>query len=83
MMKIKFWKVEAAGNDFIMIDYRKPFFRESLSRVAILLANRRLGIGGDGVIFIEEKSGVDFFMAYYNADGTGPVRKVYEGIIEI
>jgi diaminopimelate epimerase len=73
MMKIKFWKVEAAGNDFIMIDYRKTPFRESLSRVAIRLANRRLGIGADGVIFIEENESVDFFMAYYNADGTGPV----------
>jgi len=56
-----------------MIDYRKPFFRESLSSVAIRLADRRLGIGADGVIFIEEKESVDFFMAYYNADGTGPV----------
>lgn len=73
MMKIKFWKMEAAGNDFIMIDYRKPLFRKSLSKVAIRLANRRLGIGADGVIFIKEKEKVDFFMAYYNADGTGPV----------
>lgn len=73
MMKIKFWKVEAAGNDFIMIDYRKTIFRESLFKMAIRLTNRRLGIGADGVIFVEEKSGVDFLMSYYNADGTGPV----------
>lgn len=72
-MDIQFWKVEAAGNDFIMIDYRKPFFSKKQSDVAIRLADRRLGIGADGLIFIENYTDTDFFMGYYNADGSGPV----------
>ncbi len=73
MLDVTFWKVEAAGNDFVMIDYRKPFFKNKLSETAIRLTNRRLGIGADGVIFIENAPGADFFLAYYNADGSGPV----------
>ncbi|MBU1063719.1 diaminopimelate epimerase [bacterium] len=72
-MEVQFWKVEAAGNDFIMIDYRIPFFSEKLSDVAIRLTDRRLGIGADGMILIESHPDVDFFMGYYNADGSGPV----------
>jgi len=72
-MDIQFWKVEAAGNDFIMIDYRKPLFSEKQSDVAIRLADRRFGIGADGLIFIENRTDADFFMGYYNADGSGPV----------
>ncbi|HCK99101.1 MAG TPA: diaminopimelate epimerase [Candidatus Marinimicrobia bacterium] len=73
MMNVKFWKIEAAGNDFVIIDHRKPLFTEKLADIAIRLADRRLGIGGDGVIFIEEREDIDFFMGYYNADGSGPV----------
>ncbi|MDO9548720.1 MAG: diaminopimelate epimerase [Candidatus Marinimicrobia bacterium] len=72
-MEIQFWKVEAAGNDFIIIDYRTPFFSEKLPDVAIRLTDRRLGIGADGIILIESHPDVDFFMGYYNADGSGPV----------
>ncbi|MBN2601611.1 MAG: diaminopimelate epimerase [Candidatus Marinimicrobia bacterium] len=72
-MEVQFWKVEAAGNDFIMIDYRTPVFSEKLSDIAIRLTNRRLGIGADGMILIESHPEVDFFMGYYNADGSGPV----------
>lgn len=71
-MEIRFWKVEAAGNDFIMIDYRTPFFLERLSDVAMRLTDRRLGIGADGMILIERRPDADFFMGYYNADGSGP-----------
>ena len=73
MQDIRFWKVEAAGNDFVMIDYRKPFYKGRLADLAVLLTNRRLGIGADGVIFIKNVTGADFYMAYYNADGSGPV----------
>lgn len=72
-MDVKFWKVEAAGNDFIIIDHRQPFFRETLSEVARNLTHRRLGIGADGLILIERSPEADFFMNFYNADGSGPV----------
>ncbi|MGC9363645.1 MAG: diaminopimelate epimerase [Fidelibacterota bacterium] len=72
-MKVTFWKVEAAGNDFIIIDYRMPFLKEQPAELARRLTHRRLGIGADGLILIERSPGVDFFMNFYNADGSGPV----------
>jgi len=72
-MEIQFWKVEAAGNDLIMIDYRKHVCFENVSDIAIRVTNRRLVIGADGMILIESHPDVDFFMGYYNADGSGPV----------
>src|SRR5439155_10469749 len=33
------------------------------------LCNRRFGIGGDGVMFLQEVDNYDFEMIYYNADG--------------
>lgn len=72
-MKVTFWKVEAAGNDFVIIDHRKPIFRGKLSEIARNLTHRRLGIGADGLILIEYSPEADFFMNFYNADGSGPV----------
>lgn len=51
-----------------MIDNREELI--SLSSEAIAnLCHRRFGIGADGLILITEAGGVDFGMAYYNADG--------------
>ena len=72
-MDVKFWKVEAAGNDFILMDNRKLLFKDDLSGWAVRLTNRRLGIGADGLILIENHPEADFFMNYRNADGSGPV----------
>ena len=72
-MDVTFWKVEAAGNDFILVDNRSKIFRNDLADRAIRLTNRRLGIGADGLILIENHPGADFFMNYWNADGSGPV----------
>jgi diaminopimelate epimerase len=73
MVDLQFWKVDAAGNDFVMIDCRKAVFNGKLSNLAMHLADRRYGIGADGIIFIQSAPDADFFMAYYNADGSGPV----------
>jgi len=72
-MDIRFWKIEAAGNDFIVVDYREPFFVEAIPAVARRLTDRQMGIGADGLILIESHAESDFFLGYYNADGSGPV----------
>lgn len=55
-MKVEFCKYSATGNDFIVIDNRKlglktsgPKAKESWAR----LCHRRLGIGADGVLLVE------------------------------
>ena len=67
-MTITFHKYEGAGNDFVLLDGRGPLPELSPDFVA-LLCNRRLGIGADGLMVVEEAAGYDFRMRYFNADG--------------
>ncbi len=68
-MKISFQKYQGTGNDFVILDNRK---KESpgLSASHIRhVCDRRFGVGGDGLMLLNEKEGYDFEMKYYNADG--------------
>ncbi len=68
-MNIKFYKYQGAGNDFILIDNRKNAVNHQDPQLIARLCDRRFGIGGDGIMFLQEKAGYDFEMVYYNADG--------------
>lgn len=68
-MKIHFYKYQGAGNDFILIDNRTLNFDHQRPEVISSLCDRRFGIGGDGIMFLQNKEGFDFEMVYYNADG--------------
>ena len=70
---ILFWKVEAAGNDFVMVDNRENNFDCSNKGLIAKMCHRRFGIGADGLIEIFPDKGYDFKMKYYNSDGSGPV----------
>ncbi|MBN2280989.1 MAG: diaminopimelate epimerase [Candidatus Marinimicrobia bacterium] len=71
-MSIQFWKLEAAGNDFIMIDNRSGFFDPFNQKLIEALCHRRFGIGADGLISVTRPSGYDLEMKYFNSDGSGP-----------
>ncbi|MBW6500084.1 MAG: diaminopimelate epimerase [Bacteroidales bacterium] len=64
-----FNKYQGTGNDFIIIDNRKAVFNPGDSVLVSRLCDRRLGIGADGLILIEEADGFDFRMTYFNSDG--------------
>jgi diaminopimelate epimerase len=66
---IHFWKMNGAGNDFVMLDNRD--LRHDLTRDQIAaLCDRHRGIGADGLLAVEPaQNGADFRMRYYNADG--------------
>ncbi|XWN37942.1 MAG: diaminopimelate epimerase [Balneola sp.] len=73
MKDLSFYKMEGAGNDFIVIDNRELKF--SLERIIALtpaLCNRRFGIGADGLLALENAQieNVDYTMIYRNADGS-------------
>ena len=68
-MTIKFYKYQGAGNDFILIDNRKNVVDHQDPPFIARLCDRRFGIGGDGIMFLQDKAGYDFEMVYYNSDG--------------
>ncbi|MDI9318941.1 MAG: diaminopimelate epimerase [Phycisphaerales bacterium] len=65
---IHFYKYQGTGNDFVLIDNRTQKIELSQEQIAFL-CNRRMGVGADGLMLLEEAVGFDFTMVYYNADG--------------
>lgn len=71
MRTINFYKLTAAGNDFVLIDNRDNIVTEDKhSALALKLCDRRYCIGGDGLILLEKSNKADFRMRYYNSDGS-------------
>lgn len=73
MKQIDFYKFEAAGNDFILIDRRKFLKnknKRSLSLITKRCCRRKEGIGADGMLFIESAKKDDFKMRIFNSDGS-------------
>ena len=72
-MKISFTKMQGCGNDYVYIDGGKEIIpQEKKSELAVKVSDRHLGIGSDGLIFINpvEDPEIDFEMEMYNADGS-------------
>jgi diaminopimelate epimerase len=68
-MPLHFFKYQGTGNDFIILDNR-DWNNNALSTERIkFLCDRRLGIGADGLMLLNSRSGYDFEMKYYNSDG--------------
>lgn len=66
---MEFYKYQGTGNDFIMMDNRNSDFLATKETVSHL-CDRRFGIGGDGLILLENDAAADFKMVYYNSDGS-------------
>lgn len=67
---IYFCKMQATGNDFVIINAITQKFRYSYSNLAKFLCNRKYGIGADGAIFIEKSGVAECKMRIFNSDGT-------------
>ncbi|MBP5159475.1 MAG: diaminopimelate epimerase [Lachnospiraceae bacterium] len=66
---MRFTKMQGCGNDYIYINCFKEKV-EDPSALAVMLSDRRFGIGGDGIILIKPSDGSDFMMDMYNLDGS-------------
>lgn len=69
MKNIHFYKYQGAGNDFIIIDNREGTFDADNKSLIEHMCNRRFGIGGDGLMLLENHAELDFTMRYFNSDG--------------
>jgi diaminopimelate epimerase len=68
-VKIHFYKYQAAGNDFVLIDNRSTKIALSKEQIA-KICNRRFGVGADGVILIDNDTQANFNITYINPDGS-------------
>lgn len=68
--EIKFTKMSAAGNDFVLIDNRNKVVKNDHKRFARRVCERKDGVGADGLILIERSKKADFKMRIFNRDGS-------------
>ncbi len=66
-MKIHFWKMSGAGNDFVLLS-GLPKGRSGAA-LARALCDRHLGIGADGLLVMTRKTG-NIRLDYWNSDGS-------------
>lgn len=65
---MKFWKYHGLGNDFIVVenDGSVPKGKDFVKK----MCDRRLGIGADGILYIESTMKADARMVVLNSDGS-------------
>lgn len=68
-MKLNFWKMHGAGNDFILFDDREGKTPAGDAAWLRAISARRTGIGCEGIILIQPSSKADFRMRFFNPDG--------------
>ena len=66
-----FYKMSGSGNDFILVDNRTNIIESELAaELARKLCRRKVSVGADGLILIENDDEVDFRWNFFNADGS-------------
>lgn len=65
---MKFVKMQAAGNDFILIDARG--MERDWPELAKAMCHRRFGVGADGIILLLPSKVADLRMRMFNPDGS-------------
>ncbi len=69
-MSIEFYKYQAVGNDFIIIDEIKNRILEDKKEFTKKYCTRKFSIGADGVLFLSKSKICDFKMRIFNSDGS-------------
>ncbi len=68
-MQINFAKYEGIGNDFIIVNNLDGAINLSQEQITGL-CDRHFGIGSDGLMFVRPSKVAEFFMDFYNSDGS-------------
>ncbi len=73
-MLIPFIKMNAQGNDFVILDYFAPelvTLKElNYSSLALEVCRPHFGIGADGLVLLKPSTEFDAQMIIFNADGS-------------
>lgn len=69
-MRIPFWKMHGAGNDFVLIDDRKLTFPVKDRGWLESIGSRRTGVGCEGIILVQPSTKAHFTMRFFNPDGS-------------
>ena len=71
MDRIEFYKMSGSGNDFIIIDNRNHIVDESsLPNFVAKVCRRKMAVGSDGLILVENSETADFKWRFFNSDGS-------------
>ena len=71
MTPLRFYKLQGAGNDFVLLDtLAQPLPECDFASLARRLCDRRFGAGADGLLVVEPPDNADYRMRIVNADGS-------------
>lgn len=71
MKGIEFYKMSGAGNDFLVIDNRDAHIPEEIKpEFARIVCERKISVGADGILLVEESDKATLRMRHFNADST-------------
>ena len=65
---MKFSKLQATGNDFILVDAID--MKRDWAKLAQAMCDRHFGIGADGLILVQGSTSADLKMRIFNSDGS-------------
>jgi len=65
---MKFTKLQASGNDFVLIDARSQ--QRDWAALARSMCHRHLGVGADGLLLLLDSKQADFRMRIFNSDSS-------------
>ena len=64
-----FYKYQSLGNDFIIFDNRSRIFTGEETEFFASICQRRISVGADGIILLEDGKSAEVKMRYFNSDG--------------
>lgn len=67
---MRFTKMQGCGNDYVYVDLFREKLTGDAAKLAVALADRHFGVGGDGLILICPSERADARMRMFNADGS-------------
>jgi diaminopimelate epimerase len=66
---MRFWKYHGLGNDFVLVENLDGSVSKDPDYV-MAVCHRRLGVGADGILYLEPSHKADFAMRVMNSDGS-------------